>query len=857
VLAPNRELADALLDAVDRRHHDRAEEIWPTPRVREFGSWLQEQQVRAQFADSRGQRCLDDIEEREIWRGVVQDSESSEEFLDVGGAARSAQRARRAMYEYGIPAKAVAAYGTDESRALLDWIERFDERCRQLGCISANELLGSMPAPAESIAWLESPIWRPEARRWLQQHGRELAAPSLPAPSACRFVHAASPEAELAAAAEWAKENLQASPNFRAWICVPDLSLRRSEVIDAFDAVLAPQRFSLKALESAAPYAVAGGTPLADYAPVRAALDALAACTGVITFEKFSALLRDPALQASAAEAGAAASLDLQLRERAPSEATLENWLAISDRLTSGGAIPPAALQRLRTFLQIMAAVRGTQAISRWVSIWVAAIEAGPWGQRHRWSSIEYQAGERFRELLASLACADALLGAQSLRGAQGILARAARDTVFQPQTGVPPIWVSSQLIDPWLPYDAIWVACCSEERWPPPPDPIPLLPVKLQQQYGVVPAGAQSQLAFAEDLQQRWRARAGTCVFSYANAGDGTTAAASPLLPLGIEALRPASAPRPHWRALAERGPVLDRLADELAPPFGAADRTHGVRTLKAQSLCAFRGFAESRLDTFDLERPHPGFNFRQRGELLHHALEHIWSELRSSEALLSIPEQDQARLVSDAAARAIVRVCQRRDPGAHWRVREQLRMQGVLAKWLDVERMRAWFEVERLEGDAQVAHLGGLEFSVRIDRVDRLADDARILIDYKTGIARADWRGDRPDNPQLPLYALLLPQRLVAVAYGQVNASECCFVAESERGGVFKPSRPTKMEDKADFAELIATWSGRLETLAANFAAGRAEVAPTETACRSCTLQGLCRIPSALDAEELEPLE
>ena len=45
---------------------------------------------------------------------------------------------------------------------------------------------------------------------------------------------------------------------------------------------------------------------------------------------------------------------------------------------------------------------------------------------------------------------------------------------------------------------------------------------------------------------------------------------------------------------------------------------------------------------------------------------------------------------------------------------------------------------------------------FKVRIDRVDRLADDARVLIDYKTGAATTDWRGDRPDNPQLPIYAL-----------------------------------------------------------------------------------------------------
>ena len=46
--------------------------------------------------------------------------------------------------------------------------------------------------------------------------------------------------------------------------------------------------------------------------------------------------------------------------------------------------------------------------------------------------------------------------------------------------------------------------------------------------------------------------------------------------------------------------------------------------------------------------------------------------------------------------------------------------------------------FEVERLEQGASESHgIAGLEFSVRIDRIDRLADGARVLIDYKSGLA------------------------------------------------------------------------------------------------------------------------
>jgi ATP-dependent helicase/nuclease subunit B len=851
VLAPNTELAAALFDAVQRVHREAGDEVWPTPRVHDYSSWLREQHAQRQLADAVAPRLLSEVEERELWRAVIDSAQIGTDFLDPAGAARAARRARRTLFEYAIPIRALDAAQSEETAAFLEWNGAFERRCRALGCVSADSLLAERGAPVGQVDWIESPEWRPAARQLLQQHGRALL-PSDKAPAKLSLVTASAPAAELAAMADWARLHLS-QPEFRAWICIPDLNQRRAEVIDAFDAALAPQRFALRSSADAAPYAVAGGTPLADYAPVRAALELLSASEGPVQFAQFSALLRAPELQDSDADAGGAARLDVALRRRASSDSDLAGWLDLAERVArSEQLVSAAAVPRLRAAHQMLLQLRGARLLSEWAAVWMAALQLGPWAFRGRWSSIEYQAAERFRELLASLGTGDAVFGTQSRAGAQRILMRAARETAFQVQTGVPPVWVSGRLLDPWLDYTGIWVSGCNDERWPPPVAPVALLPAAVQRQFGVIPASADAQLALAMELQKRWQVRASECVFSLSDPGEGSSTP-SPLLPLLVQADLPlAASPQPHWRAMLDRALPLESIWDEQAPPHAANERTRGVATLRAQSRCAFRGFAETRLDAHPLEQPVPGFNERERGELVHHALQHVWTQLHDWDALQAVSPEAQLRLIDAAAARAIETVCQRRDPGRRWRLRERDRLQNLLGKWLQLERQRAPFAVEALEGRDQIARFGGLDFRVRIDRIDRLADGARVLIDYKTGAVHPDWRGERPDNPQLPVYALLSPDALVAVAYAKVNAAESGFVAESARRDIFPRIRPSELEGMPSFAELVQLWSRRIERIAGQFAAGDAQVAPTIKACQNCKLQGLCRVPAALDEAE-----
>ncbi len=857
VLTPSAELAAAINGAVERHHQVAGHLVWDTPRILDFNSWLRELNTRRQLRNASGPRYLSDLEERELWRSVVVDSVQAVGFLDPSGAARAARRARRSLYEYGIPATALADHEGEESQALRQWIARFDERCRDLGCQSADTWLANLSAATgsrvlQSLAWIESPMWRPVVRRWLGANAGHALAPVSQVAAGGLSLHATSPEAELASMADWAREQLLRRPNFRAWICVPDIARRRMSVTDALDAALIPQRYSLGSQEEGAPYAVAGGTPLAEYPPVRAALLSLMASIGVISFEDFSALLRSPELQGSATDASAAAALDVELRRHAPSEATLRAWLNLSEKMKTTESQIPAALGRLNAMLEVLSATRGAQKLSVWVAVWTRALELGPWSLRQRWSSGEYQSAERFRELLVNLAASDHMFGALARDSAQRILGRAARETIFQAHTGIPPIWVSAQVVDPWLPYDGIWVTGCSAKDWPAPVEPIPLLPVAVQVKYGVISADPKAQMAFATDMQKRWQARTTQAVFSYADPGDGSHSLQSALIPLESMSLAPPQ-PQPHWHFARRFAPELETFADDQAPPFDDSERTRGVWTLRSQSRCAFRGFAEIRLDAGELQSPTPGFSDRERGQMLHAALEKLWARESKSAVLLNLSPDIEAQWIAECASAALAAQCLKRDPGARWRLWELPRMQSVLAHWLDRERGREPFAVESLEHGGELTIPQGPTLKVRIDRIDRLADGARILIDYKSGMAMRDWQGERPDNPQLPVYAMLRPEGLVAVAYAQVNAAECKFVIESERAELFKPrGRKTSLEGMESLSALRDIWIRRITHIGQEFSAGYAAVAPTPLACRSCNLQGLCRIPSGLDNED-----
>jgi ATP-dependent helicase/nuclease subunit B len=151
----------------------------------------------------------------------------------------------------------------------------------------------------------------------------------------------------------------------------------------------------------------------------------------------------------------------------------------------------------------------------------------------------------------------------------------------------------------------------------------------------------------------------------------------------------------------------------------------------------------------------------------------------------------------------------------------------------------------------------LGGLGISMRIDRVDTLADGGVAVIDYKSGrgFEPVRWFAPRPSGTQVGLYAMALrampdAPEVRAAVYAQLKAGEIAvkgLAADADAWPGVKTAAGLRNATLATWADVEADWATRFAALATDFAQGVAPVAPRDAqSCTHCDLHALCRIQS-----------
>jgi len=146
-------------------------------------------------------------------------------------------------------------------------------------------------------------------------------------------------------------------------------------------------------------------------------------------------------------------------------------------------------------------------------------------------------------------------------------------------------------------------------------------------------------------------------------------------------------------------------------------------------------------------------------------------------------------------------------------------------------------------------------------------LPSGEEIIIDYKTGkVDPKKWFGDRPDEPQLPLYAISAEKTPAAVVFGIVREDGCEYKGVVRQGGLLPGLPPNAtstnqylVDAGQDMPETIKKWRKTLRHLMVDFLDGEAAIDPKDDdkTCDNsyCKLQPLCRIGELRQRRESLP--
>lgn len=851
-------------------------QVWRTPAALTVGQWLAELADEALLTGlAELPTALEPYAERVLWEKVVADSlNGAATLFDLPGMAATAADAHALCRVWNlVPGGDMLS---DEARLFLGWQAEFEKRCREAGWLDAAGVQRQVIALIEAghfalpqrVRFLGFDRYTPFERRLmaaLEARGVEVEnSPEFPVDrSTVTMAACADRAAECAAVADWAQRRLAEDPDCRLGIIAPDLAGVRDRLEFLLDDLLHPALIRPDGAEAPRRFNFSLGRPLAELPLIRAGLDllAVAASRAKVEQARLSALLLAPGWAASEGEADGRAQLDAAMRRDLAYFTTPNALVRLAGRLAGESEGPcPQTVAALADLAEIFAAAAGRRKPSAWSGIFRRALAAAGWPGDRSLSSNEFQARRAFVETLDAFGQLDALFGPLTAPEAVRRLRELARQRLFQPETrGRPNVQVLGVLESAGLEFDALWVMGMNDDQWPPAPRPNPLLPAELLRSANASHASAEVELDFARRVHQRLLHSAPQIRFSWAQADGNRVLRPSPLL-AGLPEVSTATVlPLTLARRLADAAGSLERVDDALAPPVAEGETVRGGSwLLRAQAICPAWAFYEHRLAAKAIETPVEGLDPRARGTLVHAALEAFWKAVVTSERLAALSDEGRRQAIAEAVRAGLDDYEQNRrvQLPARFRELESARLARLLEIWLAIEAARETaFEVVACEKDVDVS-VQGIRVKMVVDRIDRLADDRQVVIDYKTGqsIDVKNWASDRLTEPQLPIYAALTGQDIAAVAFAKVLLDDPCFAGVADASGTLPGVRgldddKQKLFDPARFADwdaVVAHWRERLQAVADEVKAGVAGVVfADEKQLQHCPVRPLLRLP------------
>lgn len=862
ILTPNSRLKNKLIEAYNQYHQALGSHAWEAPRAYSLSEWITEhyQLLLDRAALEAPASPASEFVLQRLWLDIIQNDTVGAELINPHRLASDAQAAYRTLQRWNLGIEALAEDSAPGENPLIRWVESFEQVLNQHQLCTPEQvqqqiitsyqsgstakenqllLLGFDDIPPLNQSLFEAMATHIQQRATFQASDDEKALNH-------QAVACPSQQDEIRAAACWAQSILSANPSASVGIIAPNLGQIRKTVEQVFVEVLEPQ-FSLpETARYTLPFNFSAGVPLGSVPLVHDTLALLQLNLYRIDTEAFIDLLSSP-FWSIADSLNVSETLAQQLKrlQRARIKTSqlrqiCHRHIQKAEELTGQTASLDLQLEQwqwLDQALQYIESLRRQRAKqllpSHWLELFETQLRHLGWPGSRRLDSNEFQQMDQWYQLQEKFCQLEATGKMLTCDEALNLLTQLAGSEHFQAQTPESPVQILGILEGAGLQFSHCWVLGMSQQNWPPAPEPNPLLPLNLQRQHGMPHADADRELAFAERLTRGYRHCAPKVVFSYPSFDSDTPLQPSALIKSALmtsalmtsaelkdavatteDILEHLSTGWPDYIQEIVKHRQLEWVNTGTGPVVSPQELTQirgGSQILKNQAISPYAAFALHRLGAQRTDPAVLGFTPMQRGQILHDALSDIWKELVDQQTLLKQSDADLKILVN-ARVQEHIQNFRKREPdffGATYVALEQHRQCQLIFRWLELEKERPPFTVVANE-EAITANFAGLPLTLRLDRMDKLSDGELILIDYKTGSPNPkSWGGERPDEPQLPLYCLCYLQdqatEISAVMFAQVNAKD---IAIKGLGGLSVDHLDILSADKAEFLELPADW-------------------------------------------------
>ncbi|QNI33588.1 PD-(D/E)XK nuclease family protein [Alloacidobacterium dinghuense] len=887
VITANARAARALI--LRHGEHQRAARLsmWSTPAIFDWDTWLARLWQEYSFLDTSAPLLLTSLQEQTLWMHVQQSDANL--VVSPEALASLAQSAYARLSEYQQHERRSNAWFESDAEHFRQWTKQFDQLCSNHNWVSRSKIesLVSQAYRADTLpkhVLLVGFDHFTPAQQSLLQHLRDagiVVDVALPAPvkTANKLLLVANEaREELLTCAEWCRQRLESDPNIRIGVVAPDVSNIRAEADRVFRNVLMPQSLDLANDTAAMPFEFSLGTPLATIPLIRAALLLLRWISEPLLEEDISWLLLSGFFHGNRGEILDLAKQDFKQRDSGALSPEVSLRAFVKRNASTHFSKCLAKLLKATDEGRMQTS---THAYGSWSELVTRFLQLAEWPGFRAPDSVQFQAQQRWLRLLDEISLLDfagrTITYSEFLR----TLDRHANETTFSAESHHAPIQILGAFESSGQTFDAIWFLGVDDTRWPQTGRPHPLLPLTLQRQARMPHCDAATDTEIALIVTRRIADNARECIFSYARQNKEGELRPSPILAAifddNIDAVSAA-----EFRArigVPESKPLhLESESAIVASQIAAwpVERVAGgADVLRDQSACPFRAFGMRRLAAQPLNRTEWGLDAAQRGSLLHSILEAIWSP-ETPEPFRMISLDDLKSVVAaqrlDEALRYHIGNAFRRLVHEHsedswmqaYLESEQQRLLVRLHDWMMYEAMRQPFIVAKREERLRDVSVGELKLNLRADRIDELPDSSHVLIDYKTGeVSPSAWKGERLDEPQLPLYAVHgNVERVSGLVFAQIRAGKPVFVGRAAN------AHQNLMADLTASSSLVSqpydnnmhdAWQQALHQLAEEFLHGEASVDPKRRAdtCMYCELPGLCRVAEAGLANEPDESE